>query len=331
MRKSKIAIKTEVIMKFFKVTISFGIILIMGIGCSSQNSLQPQDSVQNNNITLKNSDLEATFVDNQSFGSEHKPGYNGIAKLFHSAQDSSPFVPFYAGFNLEHIFGGDSLVQLFEPRKNPMSLYRKSENEVLLYQAPTPLSGMESLTSFKLTETNYIDITFRCIIHNIEFFKHDYVGLFWASYINAPKGKEINFLGLEKGDTAKKWILAYSEKHGKKSTHISIDDENDFFFASNFNVTLSNHFSDYKYSLPFYYGRFHNMVLAYLFDSSESEVIRFSQSPTGGGATNPAWDFQFIIPQPEQGKEYSFRARIVYKPFISREDILEEYQSWIKE
>ncbi len=108
-------------------------------------------------------------------------------------------------------------------------------------------------------------------------------------------------------------------------------EKNGYFFASNFNVTLSNHFSDYKYSLPFYYGRFHNMVLAYLFDSSESEVIRFSQSPTGGGATNPAWDFQFIIPQPEQGKEYSFRARIVYKPFISREDILEEYQSWIKE
>ena len=73
------------------------------------------------------------------------------------------------------------------------------------------------------------------------------------------------------------------------------------------------------------------MVLAYLFDSSESEVIRFSQSPTGGGKTNPAWDFQFIIPQPEQGKEYSFSVRIVYKPFINQEDLLKEWQSWKNE
>jgi len=322
------AIKIEMMMNIFKITLSISFIFIIGTSCSSQNTLQPQDSVQSNNVKLKKGDLKVTFVDNQSFGNEHRAGYNGIAKLYHPAQDSTPFVPFYAGFNFEHIFGGDSLVQLFEPRKHSMSLYRQSDNEVLLYQAATPLSGVESLTSFKLTKPHYIDITFRCIFHNIDFFKHDYAGIFWASYINSPKEKEIHFMGFEKGETTKKWISAFSKKHGENSSHISIDDENNFFFAPNFNVTLSNHFSDYKYSLPFYYGRFHNMVLAYLFDSSESEVIRFSQSPTGGGATNPAWDFQFIIPQPEQGKEYSFRARVVYKPFITREDIYEEYQSW---
>ncbi len=63
-----------------------------------------------------------------------------------------------------------------------------------------------------------------------------------------------------------------------------------------------------------------------MFESSE--VIRFSQSPTGGGKTNPAWDFQLLIPNLREGIEYSYRARIIYKPFISAEDITLEYFSW---
>ena len=70
-----------------------------------------------------------------------------------------------------------------------------------------------------------------------------------------------------------------------------------------------------------------NMFFAYLFDSSE--IIRLTLSPTGGGRTNPAWDFQYIIPDPRAEKEYSYRARLIYKPFISEKDIEEEYERWI--
>jgi hypothetical protein len=70
------------------------------------------------------------------------------------------------------------------------------------------------------------------------------------------------------------------------------------------------------------------MALAYLFKSSE--VIRLTQSPSGGGSSNPAWDFQYIIPDPRTEKVYSFKARILYKPFIGNQDILEEYNKWEK-
>ena len=70
------------------------------------------------------------------------------------------------------------------------------------------------------------------------------------------------------------------------------------------------------------------MALAYFFESSE--VIRLSQSPTGGGSTNPAWDFQYLIPNPKTEKEYNFKARMVYKPYINNEDIRQEYEKWIK-
>jgi len=111
-----------------------------------------------------------------------------------------------------------------------------------------------------------------------------------------------------------------------KSTHRSIHDNNNLFFAGNFNARLANHFSEFRFTEPFYFGRFGKMVLAYFFDAQE--IIRFSQSPTGGGDLNPAWDFQYIIPATETGKTYSFKVRVVYKPFVSEEDISKEYKKW---
>ena len=212
--------------------------------------------------------------------------------------------------------------------KHPMQLYQISDTEILLYQSPTPLSQVESQTIFKLVDPHYIDVTFRCVFHSKDFFKHDYAGFFWASYINKPQDKKIYFRGRDKQSSVYEWISAFSEKHGLKSTHLWEKDNQNIFFQSNFNATLASHFSDYVYQYPFYYGRFHNMVLAYFFDRSKG--IRFSQSPTGGGATNPAWDFQYIIPDLKVGQEYSFHARIVYKEFKNREDILNEYQTWDK-
>ncbi len=288
--------------------------------------LKPENLVPESSITIENNNLRVVFVDNEAMGSRHRAGYNGIAELYHRYQDTTIFVPEYAGFNLEHIFGGDSLAQLFEPRRHPMKLFRKGENEIVLYQDATPLSGVESVTTFKVNGPDYIDIIFECVIRNDQFFKHGYAGLFWASYIQRPKDKKIYFPGRAEGQQETSLVAAYSEKHGQNSTHRSITDKNNFFFAQNFNAALASHFSTYRYTSPFFYGRFGNMALAFLFESKD--VIRFSQSPTGGGPDSPAWDFQYLIPSPKVGKKYSFRARMVYKPFVSATDIEKEYERW---
>ncbi len=304
-----------------------GILLISSLkGASQKLVLKPELNHVNRPITIQHGAIKATFVDNMAFGPVHKEGYNGIAELYHLGQDSSVFVPFYAGFNLEHIFGGDSLPELMEPRKNPMELYIAGENEVLLYQPPTLLSNVESITSFTLIPPHYIDITFRMVARSGDFFKHGYAGLFWASYIHSPRDKKIYFFGFEKKGHDKMWLSAFSEKHGVKSSHLHKNEKHDLYFAPNFNVVLANHFSDLRFDKPYYFGRFHNMVFAYLFESDE--VIRFSQSPNGGGPTNPAWDFQYIIPDFEPGKEYSFKVRMIYKPFVSETDIANEYRIW---
>jgi hypothetical protein len=305
--------------------------LITMVPCSGKKvtTLKPTGFDQSKTITIEKGDLKAIFIDNTGTPPVHRPGYNGITELYHSHQDSTVFKPSIAGFNLEHIFSGDSLIQFFEPRLNPMTLCRKSEYEVLLYQEATPVSGVESLTEFRLVEPCYIDVTFRCILHNTQYFSHGYAGFFWASYINNTEDSNIYFKGITEGSTSKKWITAFSEVHGTKSTHKGINDNYDLYFAPGFEAKLPKNYSEYRFSEPYYYGRFHNMVLAYLFKSSET--IRLAQSPTGGGGNGyPAWDFQYIVPNPKIGKVYSFRARMIYKPFVGNKDISEEYEKYIK-
>ena len=297
--------------------------------CTGQNS----DKVQDANIstgaeTLSAGKIKAVFIDNSAFGENHRAGYNGIAALYHDAQDSSIFVPFYAGFNIEHIFGGDSLIELFEPRRHTIELERIDENSVVLHQPKTPLSRVESWTTFTLTPPHYIDVNFRCIFHSEDFFQHGYAGIFWASYINAPADKKIYFYGREKSDSQMKWLSGWSPEHGVKGTHVSVDDDINFYMAPNFKVTLASDFSDQLYEQPFYYGRFHNMVFAYMFDIPKEGVIRFSQSPTGGGELNPAWDFQFLVPDFKTKTPYEFSARLVYKEFIDAEDMAAEFSHW---
>ena len=294
--------------------------------CLSQPSLRPTGFDQRSSATLTTGDLSVTFVDNQSWGDQHKAGYNGIASLVHRAEQKSPFVTQYAGFNLEHIFGGDILEELFEPRKHPMELFQSDSNQVLLYQSQTPLSKVESLTTFTLVAPHFIDVTFACKIHPSDFFRHQYAGFFWASYIDLPDDPKIHFRGYQGNDEEAEWKSTYSVKHGVASTHRNSTDEIDLYFHPDFNATLASHFSDYKYDEPYFYGRYKQMVLAYFFDASQ--IIRFSQSPTGGGQGNPAWDFQYLIPDFIPEKEYSFQARVMYKPFVNAEDVAAEYLAW---
>ena len=69
-------------------------------------------------------------------------------------------------------------------------------------------------------------------------------------------------------------------------------------------------------------------------DGGHGLGIRLAHSPSGGGVnaalqtTNPAWDFQFLVPKPEVMKEYGFKARTVLRPRCSRDELLEEYKQW---
>lgn len=118
-------------------------------------------------VDIQWGELTARLVNNRADGAVHREGYNGLAMLRH-AGGPSPFVPLYAGINLEHVNNGRAYADRdlqFEPRRHPMELRKFGERMIELYQAPLPETGLESCTRFRFVEPHAIDVTFECVPH----------------------------------------------------------------------------------------------------------------------------------------------------------------------
>jgi hypothetical protein len=280
--------------------------------------------------TFRAGDLTAIIGDNAASG-EHRAGYNGVWSLTHRTESANLFMPSVAGLNLEHIFDGDkgdsdsSGKIFFEPRHAPMSLKKLSDTEAELHQPPTPTFHLESWTRFKLSPPHYLDIHFRCRATQ-HVFTYGYIGLFWACYINAPEDKSIYFRG------GGLWQQLCTQKHNDESTVRHRDDKIELKFSKEMRDALYRNLSPLRFDEPFYYGLFRKHLYMVMFDKSDG--VRFTHSPSGGGVnkdtqtTNPAWDFQYLIPRYEVKVEYGFRARVVYRERCARDEVPREYEHW---
>lgn len=274
--------------------------------------------------TFRAGDLTAVIGDNEAYQG-HRAGYNGVHRVTHRTNPNSLFT--VTGLNLEHIFDGDQDLRgdakvLFEPRNFPMTLTKISDNEAELHQEETPTFHLQSWTRFKIVAPHYIDITFRCKPCQ-HVFNHGYIGLFWASYIDAPENKSIYFRD-DKG-----WVQLCTQTHANQSTVVPVNNKIELKFTPETREMLYKNFSPLRFSDPLYYGLFGTHQYILMFDRTEG--IRFAHSPSGGGppsATEVAWDWQFIIPTYDVLQEYGYRARVVYRERCSREEVLKEFRNW---
>lgn len=276
---------------------------------------------------MKRGNVAAVIVNNSAVDDDvlpgHRAGYSGLASLTHSTQPKNLFVPSYAGLNFEHIHDGTTQDRdiLFEPRRVPMELRVIDGNTVELYQAPTVTWKLESSTRYEMLDDGTIEMTFECI-PRARTFRHDYIGLFWASYIHQPESLDIHFRGrLAEKDEPSRWIRAVTPAHGVLPTHISAHDKRVFAHDDDFPLSLAFNRSHYRYSEPWYYGVSNNMALVLMFRSKDG--IRMTQSPSGGGKGNPAWDFQYFVPEYKVGRRYQMVMRAMYLPFSTTEAIVE--------
>lgn len=275
-------------------------------------------------VVLKRGDVEAVVVDNEAVDVPqlpgHRAGYSGVAALRHARRKENLFVPAYAGLNFEHIHDGTKQPRdiLFEPRRAAMELRVIDEHTVELYQPPTPTWKLESTTRYRLLEDGTIEMSFECI-PRAKTFTNGYIGLFWASYIHQPESLDIHFRGAGDGDETVRWIRGVTPAHGTLPTHLAESDSRRFEHAADFPLSLVFNRSKYRYHKPWYFGVSHGLALVYVFDARDQ--IRFSQSPSGGGQGNPAWDFQYLIPDYQVGRRYGFTMRTLYLPYQSPEQI----------
>ena len=290
------------------------------------------DDADTTHVTLAAGDLTAVIGANGAAG-EHRGGYNGVWSLQHEAASRSLFVPTYAGLNLEHIVTGVPLPNSelrFEPRHAPMSVRAVNQTTAELHQPPTPVTHVESWTRCRLEAPNAIEMEFRCVPRK-HVFPHGYLALFWASYINAPLDKSLYFRGGLDGQRDL-WTQLCTQWHNDQSTVRHRDDDFEMTFDEEQQDTLYTNLSRFRYDRPFFYGHFDDLVWQVMFDRAEG--IRFTHSPSGGGrnderqTTNPAWDFQFVVPDPQVGQEYGFRVRTELRPRCSRDELLKTYENW---
>lgn len=291
-------------------------------------------------VVVRRDDIEAVIVNNAAVDDnvlqDHRAGYSGVASLTHADHKENLFVPGIAGLNYEHIHDGTVQPRpiLFEPRNALMQLRVIDEHTVELYQAPTPKYKLESVLRYQLIGDNTIEMTLECIPRQRSF-TNNYVGLFWASYIHKPESKDIHFLGFPNAEAnpdkprgMAQWIRGITPSHGVHATHVRWNDNRKFAHDEDFPLTLVFNRSKHQYAKPMYYGVSNGMAWICMF--RESDEMRLSQSPSGGGNGNPAWDFQYFIPDYKLNTRYQMVMRAKYVPFLSREQVLKDSATHMK-
>lgn len=277
-------------------------------------------------VVLSRGGVTAVIVDNEAIDVPevpgHHAGYNGVAVLKRDGGESL-FVPAVAGLNFEHIHDGSSAsvaAEKFEPRKAPMELRVINEHTVEVYQPPTPRMKLESCGRYTLLEDGAIEYTFECIPRG-NTCTNGYIGLFWASYIQQPESTAIHFLGREADSSGlPRWIEATSPAHGTDSTHPPAGNLPQLKHDAEFPLTLVFNRSKYVYSEPWYYGISHGRAYVQMFRPRDR--IWLAQSPSGGGNRNPAWDFQWFVPEPKVDEAYGFTMRAMLLATTNRDAII---------
>ncbi len=320
-------------------SISFGAscFLLLTTAASFARATEPPASTTLSNSSIKyevpesgyhifeRGDVRAVIVDNRAVDDDvlsgHRAKYSGVGSLTHKQRSDNLFVPSYAGLNYEHIHDGTNQDRdiLFEPRNAPMELRVVDEHTAELYQAPTPHWKLESVLRYQMLDDGTIEMTLECI-PRAKTFKNGYIGLFWASYIHQPESLDIHFRGLsQRSNKSGEWIRGVTPKHGVASTHLGEGDTRLFQHDDEFPLTLVFNRSKYRYDEPWYYAVSHGMAFVQIFRPQDS--IRLAQSPSGGGEGNPAWDFQYFIPDYKVGQRYQMVMRAMYVPFESQDQV----------
>lgn len=251
------------------------------------------------------------------------------------------------GLYFEHVFNGtaaDAAIQMFTPNHDEHRVERVSDSTaVMRHPAATSAWGIESEMKCTLNG-DAVDMEF-AMTPTRDRFPLGYVAFMWASYMNHARDRLIRFYGY---DGEKEGWIAFGEPtpeqpEGFETGTVSYWGAADLPYEDGANTLNVIEDSEKKFLLPFYYGLVdgdgdfgtQDDTMAYIMMFDQCESIRFALwnfiRNTAGERDrhSPAWDWQFVVRNPAPGRTYSYRARLLYLPFLSDEQIRTQYEDWV--
>ena len=263
-----------------------------------------------------------------------RPGIG--AGITHLVAADSPCFPIFArpNLNFEHIVNGaaaDMHRSLDTPRTDPMQVRVLSPASVeVCWPAAASAWNIDCRMRYTFTGDNAIDMEFEATPRSEEAPK-GWLLFMWASYMQMVRARTIYFLGTDGG--AEKWMSFGGT--GRSGTVAGMDQpdlpQDDGY--QRFNAETDTHV---RFTQPFYYGlrdtdmdpgtTDDTMACIMMFD--DAMATRFAVWNWGDDPTVSAWDWQYVIRNPEVGRTYRHRARLVCKRFAGEDDVLAEYTLW---
>jgi hypothetical protein len=270
---------------------------------------------------------------------------SGFHPLYYGAYPGKPiFRPELVGLNFEHVFNGtaaDKDLCMFTPRKDRCELVRHSIRRVSLHWPEDRSSWqMNAEMTYAVAAPNALDLTFKVTPHARRF-PLGYCAFMWASYMNCTRERRIHFVGRDAGHEG--WISFGDDlENGFETGTVSFFGVPDLPYEEGAQTLNLVEHPAKKFLKPFYYGLIdgdndlatRDDTLAYIMMFDQTESIRFAlwnfitDSSGKPNPHSPAWDWQYVIRHPEPGKAYTYRARVVIKPFLGPEDVEREYETW---
>jgi hypothetical protein len=300
-----------------------------------------------NEIFLSNATLSGWLLDNKGNAGRDGGGFNLLSHV------NYPGRSFYhekmVGLNFEHIFNGttvDKDISMFTPRREPNYLLKKGARKATLHWPAEESSwGVDCTMTYAFADTDAIDMEFTAVPRRKKWPK-GYLAFMWASYMNRTVERPIHFWGTQGGK--KRWLSLgedTDDAQGFETGTVAHADVAPLPYEPESQALNIIEHPGKRFVHPFYYGLIdgdHDLSttddkLAYILMFDQSEAIRFAMwnfiRDTDGNPDphSPAWDWQYVIRDPQIGKRYGYRMRVVVTPFSSHHDVLARYQAWATE
>ena len=304
---------------------------LLTVGANSQTTLD-----------VNSASFEGVLHDNLSNKKRQGSGFTPL--IFKSYRGLNLFRDDAVGINFEHIFNGakeQNDISMFTPRHDPCKLKQFSSRRFQIHWPNNGSKwGMEARMDYDFSKEDYVDLVFECIPTR-DLYSKGFVAMMWASYMNRAIDRKIRFWGKEGDRTG--WV-AFGERKGKRFEvgTVSNAEVEDLPYEGGAETLNLIENSEKKFITPFYYGLIdgdHDLKttddrLLYLVLFDQTESIRFAMwnfiknNAGNPDSHSPAWDWQYVIRNPEVGMSYGYKARVVVKPFKGIEQIWREYQTW---